>query len=195
MATGLPLRIPPTLRWTESEFGEWVKANPDWRWELTADGQLCVMPPTGGETGNYEAGLMTEIELWNRRSGLGKTFSSSTGFRLPNGAIRSPDVAWIPKEKWDRLTPEQRRGFAPVCPDFVVELLSPSDDKSLVQAKLQEYLDNGARLGWLVDPQTRTVTIYRPQQPPQTVDFAQPLTGDDVLPGLVIDLRRLLAQG
>ncbi|MCS7030583.1 MAG: Uma2 family endonuclease, partial [Gloeomargarita sp. SKYG116] len=180
MTASLPLRIPPTLQWTEQEFEEWVKANPDLRWELTADGKLLAMPPTGGETGNYEIRIATEIELWNRRYRLGKTFSSSTGFRLPNGAIRSPDVAWIPNEKWERLSAEQRRGFAPLCPDFVVELLSPSDDKALVQAKMEEYMTNGARLGWLVDPHNRTVTIYRPGQPPETQDFTTPLTGESV---------------
>ncbi|MCS7225549.1 MAG: Uma2 family endonuclease [Gloeomargarita sp. SKYB31] len=195
MQTELPIRFPPHLRCTEKDFSEWVKANPDLRWELTADGQLLAMPPTGGETGRYNFELAVVLGIWNRQHGLGYAFDSSTGFRLPNGAIRSPDVAWIAKEKWEQLSPDERRGFAPVCPDFVVELLSPSDDKALVQAKMEEYMTNGARLGWLVDPHNRTVTIYRPGQPPETQDFTTPLTGESVLPGLTVDCRQLFDQG
>lgn len=194
MTTGLPLRLPPTLRWTETEFREWVKANPGLRWELTADGEPLAMPPTGGETGFYNANLNADLVLWNRQTGLGYVFDSSTGFRLPNGAIRSPAVAWIAKEKWDCLSLEECRGLVPLCPDFVVEILSPADDPNLVRAKMAEYLANGARLGWLMDPQQQTVTIYCPGVAPRTQDFAVPLTGEEVLPGLVVDLTSLLGS-
>jgi len=128
MQTFLPIHLPRTLRCTQEQFVELVKANPELRWELTAQGEVIVMPPTGSETGNYNSELIINLGIWNRQSQLGKVFDSSTGFRLPNGAIRSPDVAWIAQERWAQLSPEQRRTFAPICPDFVVELVSPTDD-------------------------------------------------------------------
>ncbi|MEN9216155.1 MAG: Uma2 family endonuclease [Gloeomargarita sp. HHBFW_bins_162] len=191
MNAAIPIQIPRTLHCTEEQFIELVKANPDLRWELTAQGEVIVMPPTGSETGNYNIGLGTDIELWNRQQKLGKTFDSSTGFRLPNGAIRSPDVAWIRNERWEQLTPEQRRQFAPICPDFVVELISPSDELATVQAKMQEYLENGCRLGWLINPETRTVEIYHPNSPTKIATFDTVLSGEDVLPGFTLDLRTI----
>jgi Uma2 family endonuclease len=190
----LPIRLPSTFRCTQEQFVELVKANPELRWELTAQGEVIVMPPTGSETGYYNMSLGTEIELWNRRYKLGKTFDSSTGFRLPNGAIRSPDVAWIAQERWAQLSPEQRRTFAPICPDFVVELVSPTDDVNALEAKMQEYIENGCRLGWLVNPQKRQVTVYRPQMAPEIISFDVPLTGEDVLPGFTLDLRQIFGD-
>ena len=190
----IPIHLPRTLRCTQEQFVELVKANPELRWELTAQGEVIVMPPTGSETGYYNMSLGTEIELWNRRYKLGKTFDSSTGFRLPNGAIRSPDVAWIAQERWAQLSPEQRRTFAPICPDFVVELVSPTDDVNALEAKMQEYIENGCRLGWLVNPQKRQVTVYRPQMAPEIISFDVPLTGEDVLPGFTIDLRQIFGD-
>jgi Uma2 family endonuclease len=190
----LPIRLPSTFRCTQEQFVELVKANPELRWELTAHGEVTVMPPTGSETGNYNMMLGTEIEIWNRHCRLGKTFDSSTGFRLPNGAIRSPDVAWIAQERWAQLSPEQRRTFAPICPDFVVELVSPTDDVNALAAKMQEYRENGCRLGWLVDPQKRQVTVYRPQMAPEIISFDVPLTGEDVLPGFTLDLRQIFGD-
>jgi Uma2 family endonuclease len=171
MPIAIPIHIPPTLHCTEEQLIELVNASPDLRWELTAQGEVILMPPTGSETGNYNIGLGTEIELWNRQQKAGKAFDSSAGFRLPNGAIRSPDVAWISQKRWEQLSPEERREFAPICPDFVVELLAPSDDLAVVQMKMQEYLENGCRLGWLTNPETRSVTIYRPDSAPETVTF------------------------
>ncbi len=191
----IPIQIPPTLRCTEAQFTELAKYNPDLRWELTAQGEVIVMPPTGSETGNYNLGLGTDIELWNRQQKAGKTFDSSTGFKLPNGAIRSPDVAWIAQARWEQLSPEQRRTFAPICPDFVLELVSPADDLATLKAKMQEYLENGCRLGWLVNPETRSVTIYRPNVPPETVTFDVVLSGEEVLPGLTLDLRHIFGNG
>ncbi len=195
MPTAIPIHIPPTLRCTEEQLIELVKANPDLRWELTAQGEVIVMPPTGSETGNYNIGLGTDIELWNRQQKAGKAFDSSAGFRLPNGAIRSPDVAWISQERWEQLSPEERRKFAPICPDFVVELLSPSDDLAVVQMKMQEYLENGCRLGWLINPETRNVTIYRPDSAPETVTFDVILSGEDILLGFRLDLRAIFGDG
>jgi len=191
----IPIRIPPTLRCSEAQFTELAKFNPDLRWELTAQGEVIVMPPTGSETGNFNLGLGTDIELWNRQQKAGKTFDSSTGFKLPNGAIRSPDVAWIAQARWERLSPEQRRTFAPICPDFVLELVSPADDLATLKAKMQEYLENGCRLGWLVNPETRSVTIYRPKVAPEMVTFDVVLSGEDVLPGFSLDLRHIFGNG
>ncbi|WP_448380203.1 Uma2 family endonuclease [Gloeomargarita sp.] len=188
------MRLPSPFRCTPEQFVELVKANPELRWELTAQGEVIVMPPTGSETGSYSSELIANFVIWNRQSQLGKVFDSSTGFRLPNGAIRSPDVAWIAKERWTQLSPEQRRTFAPICPDFVVELVSPTDDVNALAAKMQEYLENGCRLGWLVDPQKRQVTIYRPQVAPEIVSFAVPLTGADVLPGFTLDLQQIFGH-
>jgi Uma2 family endonuclease len=190
----IPIHLPRTLRCTQEQFVELVKANPELRWELTAQGEVIVMPPTGSETGNYNSELIANFVIWNRQSQLGKVFDSSTGFRLPNGAIRSPDVAWIAQERWAQLSPEQRRTFAPICPDFVVELVSPTDDVNALEAKMQEYIENGCRLGWLVNPQKRQVTVYRPQMAPEIISFDVPLTGEDVLPGFTIDLRQIFGD-
>jgi len=194
MQTAMPIFIPPTLRCTEEQFRELVKFNPDLRWELTAQGEVIVMAPTGSETGNYNFELNTDLGTWNRQQKMGKAFDSSAGFRLPNGAIRSPDLAWIAQERWEQLSPEQRRQFAPICPDFVLELVSPSDDLATVQAKMQEYLENGCRLGWLVNPETRSVTIYRPNVAPEIVTFDVVLSGEDVLPGFTVDLRHIFGS-
>ena len=190
----IPIHLPRTLRCTQEQFVELVKANPELRWELTAQGEVIVMPPTGSETGNYNSELIANFVIWNRQSQLGKVFESSTGFRLPNGAIRSPDVAWIAQERWAQLSPEQRRTFAPICPDFVVELVPPTDDVNALEAKMQEYIENGCRLGWLVNPQKRQVTVYRPQMVPEIISFDVPLTGEDVLPGLTLDLRHIFTN-
>ncbi|MEN9216157.1 MAG: Uma2 family endonuclease [Gloeomargarita sp. HHBFW_bins_162] len=194
MNAAIPIQIPRTLRCTEEQFTELVKANPHLRWELTAQGEVIVMPPTGSETGNYNFDLTTKFGLWTQQNKQGKGFDSSTGFRLPNGAIRSPDVAWIRNERWEQLSPERRRQFAPICPDFVVELISPSDELTTVQAKMQEYLENGCRLGWLINPETRTVEIYRPHSPPEIATFDTVLSGEDVLPGFTLDLREIFGQ-
>ncbi len=190
----IPIQIPPTLRCTEAQFTELVKCNPDLRWELTAQGEVIVMPPTGSETGSFNSELTTDFVIWNRQAKAGKVFDSSTGFKLPNGAIRSPDVAWIAQARWEQLSPEQRRQFAPICPDFVLELVSPADDLATLEAKMQEYLENGCRLGWLVHPETRSVTIYRPNFAPEIVTFDVVLSGEEVLPGFSLDLRHIFGH-
>ena len=194
MQTAMPILIPPTLRCTEEQFVELVKFNPDLRWELTAQGEVMVMPPPGSETGNFNFELNTDLGTRNRQQKIGKAFDSSTGFRLPNGAIRSPDVAWIAQERWEQLSPEQRQTFAPMCPDFVLELVSPADDLAMVQAKMQEYLENGCRLGWLMNPETRSVTIYRPHVTPEIVTFDVVLSGEDVLLGFTLDLPQIFGH-
>ena len=193
MVVSPSLYIPSGMSVTDEQFLQLAKANPDLRMERTAEGTLIVMPPTGSEGGSYNAELSAEFVMWNRRARLGKVFDSSTGFKLPNGATRSPDTAWVAQTRWDALTLEQRQGFAPLCPDFVLELASETDDRADLRAKMQEYLDNGSRLGWLIDPKTRQVDIYRPHQPVEVLQSPQVLSGEDVLPGFVLHLRTIFA--
>ncbi len=184
-----PVIIPRTLRFNEEEFKLLVAANPDLRMELTAEGELVVMAPTGSEGGNYNAELTIDIGTWNRRTRLGVVFDSSTGFKLPNGAIRSPDTAWVVQARWDELTPQQRRGYAPICPDFVLELVSESDDVENIRTKMQEYIENGCRLGWMIAPRTRQVEIYRPGRAVEVLQSPTSLSGEEVLPGFILNLE------
>jgi Uma2 family endonuclease len=179
------------LKLSEENFAQLAAANRDVRLELTSNGELIILPPTGGETGNQNFEVYIDLGIWNRQNGLGKAFDSSTGFRLPNGAIRSPDVAWISLERWESLTQEQRKKFLPLCPDFALELLSESDELQVTQLKMQEYLDNGLRLGWLIAPKTQTVEIYRPNQPTETLQSPLTLSGEEVLPGFILDLQTI----
>ncbi len=200
------LSLPPTLELqinlTDEQFFQLCQNNRDLRFERTAKGELIIMPPTGGETSDRNADLTYQLRGWNRQNNLGKSFDSSGGFKLPNGADRSPDASWIKIESWDALTLEERQKFLPLCPDFVVELrsllaqavpgLSPSDSLEKLQAKMQEYIDNGARLGWLIDPKRKVVEIYRPNQTVEVVQSPTTLSGEDVLPGFVLDLSPIL---
>ncbi len=177
-----------TLRVTHEEFEKLCQDNPDRSLELTASGELIVMPPIGGESGNYESELGADLAIWNRQARLGKTFSSSTIFVLPNGAQRSPDAAWVELSRWEALTPEQRKKFPPLAPDFVIELRSATDRLPPLQAKMEEYRSNGVRLGWLINPQQQQVEIYRLGQDVEVLESPPILGGEDVLPGLTIDL-------
>jgi len=194
MLTTIPVHLPKTLHVTDDQFIAFVQANPDLKLERTATGELIVMSPTGSESGNRNSELTADVTLWNRQARLGKVFDSSTGFRLPNGATRAPDVAWVKQECWDALTPEQRQGFAPLCPDFVIELMSKTDEVAILQDKMQEYMENGCRLGWLIMPQTQTVAIYRQGLESETISFTQKLSGESILPGFELDLQALFAQ-
>lgn len=146
----LSLNIPPAVGLTDEQFYQLCIANEEWRLELTAEGELIIMPPTGGESGIRNADLTTDLNLWNRETKLGKVFDSSTEFRLPNGAYRSPDASWVLLERWKALSSEQRRRFPPLCPDFVIELRSESDSLTKLRSKMREYQANGTRLGWLI---------------------------------------------
>ncbi|NJL83677.1 MAG: Uma2 family endonuclease [Chloroflexaceae bacterium] len=176
---------------THDQFQALCEANPDAKLELNGNGELVIMSPTGGETGAWNSELNADLVIWNRQTRRGTTFDSSTGFSLPNGAQRSPDTAWIPLEKWEALTLEERRGFLPFCPDFVMELLSPSDSWLQSQKKMAEYLENGCRLGWLIDRQNKRVAIYRAEKPPEIVQAPAFLSGEDVLEGFVLSLEIL----
>ena len=149
-------------------------------------------PPTGGESGQRNFSFTGQLDRWvEAHEDLGEGFDSSTGFILPSGATRSPDASWVSRQRWEALTPEQRKGFVPLCPDFVVELRSASDSLSKLQEKMLEYLDNGARLGWLIDPQNRRVEIYRPGQDVEVLEHPTDISGEDILPGFVLNLRRI----
>lgn len=147
------------------------------------------MPPTGGGTGKRNSEINLDLGLWNRQTQLGVVFDSSTCFKLPKGADYSPDASWIPLAKWEALTPEQQEKFPPICPDFVIELRSPSDSLKALQGKMQEYLDNGTQLGWLINPKNRQVEIYRQGQEKQVLDNPPTLSGEEVLPGFVLSLQ------
>lgn len=187
------LNLEPVLTLTQAQFHSLCAANPDAQLELSANGELNVMSPTGGETSTWNAELNADLVLWNRQTKLGKTFDSSGGFSLPNGAERSPDAAWIPLAKWNALTPEERQGFLPLCPDFALELMSPSDSWPQGMKKMAEYMANGCRLGWLIEPRRRQVAIYRAGQPVEILQQPVSLSGETVLPGFVLDVRALWA--
>ena len=186
--TTLNLNLPKNLKLSDDQFENLVWANRESKFELTATGELLIMSPTGGETGNRNFELYIDLGNWNRQKGLGKAFDSSTGFQLPNGAKRSPDLSWITLEKWNALTSDQRRKFLPICPDFVVELVSESDDAKEIENKMEEYLDNGLHLGWLIIPKTRQVQIYRPQQTIEILESPLSLSGESILVDFILDL-------
>jgi Uma2 family endonuclease len=173
---------------SNDQFYQLCQDNENWQLERTAKGELIIMPPVGGVSGNRESDLNGEIWLWNRQTQLGKVFSSSTIFRLPNGGDRSPDVAWVAKERWELLTAEEQEKFPPLCPDFVIELRSRTDSITQLQEKMQEYLNSGLRLGWLINPQSQQVEIYRPHQNLEIVPLPTTLSGENVLPEFILNL-------
>ncbi|MCU0552518.1 MAG: Uma2 family endonuclease [Leptolyngbya sp. Prado105] len=189
--TALVINLRPTIELTDDEFYKFCQQNPDLRIETTATGALIIMPPTGGESGQRNADLTIDIGLWNRQTELGVVFDSSTVFKLPNGANRSPDVSWIKNDRWQSLSIEQQKKFPPIAPDFVIELRSETDELSDLQEKMQEYMTNGVRLGWLIDPKIKQVMIYRLDQPVEIQQSPATLSGETVLPGLVLDLSRI----
>jgi Uma2 family endonuclease len=184
------LRMPPTAILTSDQFYDLCQANPDWKLERTAQGNLVIMAPTGGETGTRNANLIIRLGIWNEQAKLGLVFDSSTGFHLPNGADRSPDVAWVRQERWDALTPQQREQFPPLAPDFVIELMSPSDTLEEAQAKMCEYIENGVQLGWLFNRKTKQVEIYQPGQKREVRQQPMQLDGNPILPNFVLNLER-----
>ncbi|MBD1945239.1 Uma2 family endonuclease [Coleofasciculus sp. FACHB-712] len=188
----LPSTLKLTIDLTDEQFFQLCQNNRDLRFERTASGELIIMPPTGSETGNRNIDLSYQLQAWSRQNNLGLAFDSSSGFKLPNGADRSPDASWVRRDRWDALTPEEQQGFAPLCPDFVVELLSPSDSLKIAQAKMREYMENGARLGWLINRKNQRVEIYRQGQDVEILENPATLSGEDVLPGFVLDLKQIM---
>ena len=190
-ASPLVLRFRSAVELTDDQFYYFCLQNPDLRMERTANGEVIIMSPVGTGSGGRELEVAGQLFVWARRDGTGTAFGSSTGFTLPNGAVLSPDASWVSKARLAKLTAEQYEKFAPLCPEFVAEIPSPSDTLSDVQAKMREYIDNGAQLGWLIDPDSRRVYVYRPNQPVEELDDLRTVSGDAVLPGFVLELAPL----
>jgi Uma2 family endonuclease len=189
--TTLTLNLNPIIKLTDEQFFQLCQENENIRLERTAKGELIIMSPAGGETSISNAGLTAQIWNWNQQHKLGKVFDSSTGFKLPNNANRAPDASWVKLERWNALTPEQQKKFPPICPDFVVELMSPSDSLKETQDKMKEYRDNGARLGWLINRKSRQVEIYRPHQEVEVLESPTTVSGEDVLPRFTLNLESI----
>jgi Uma2 family endonuclease len=187
----LKLQMSPAIDMTDEQFFAFCQQNRDYRIERNATGEITIMPPTGSETGNRNFDLIVQLGIWTRQNGTGIGFDSSAGFTLPNGAMKSSDAAWIKLEKWHTLTPEQQQKFAPICPDFIIELRSPSDNLQPLKDKLQEYIDNGVSLGWLIDRKNRKVYIYRPNSEVECLDNPTTLSGESILPEFVLQLSTI----
>ena len=187
--TAITVNLNPIIQLNENQFYQLCRENPEVKVERNVKGEILIMSPTGGGTGkrNFEIGI--EFGIWNRQTKLGVCFDSSTCFKLPNGANRSPDVAWIKNDRWNALTPEEQEKFPPIAPDFVLELMSPSDSLPETQAKMQEYINNGVKLGWLINRKMRQVEIYRLGKAVEILDFPQQLLGEDILTGFILDMQ------
>ena len=189
--TALTVNFNSIIKLTDEQFYQLCQDNENLRFERTATGELIIMPPAGGETSNRNGRLNQQLFNWTDTDGTGIAFDSSGGFKLPNGGDRSPDASWVKLERWNALTSEQQKKFLPLCPDFVVELLSPSDSLKETQEKMKEYLDNGVRLGWLINRKSRQVEIYRKGQEIEVLESPTTLSGETVLPGFVLNLESI----
>jgi Uma2 family endonuclease len=187
----LVLKLRPAIEMTDALFAEFCQINSELRIELTDQGELVIMSPAFADTGNRNFNLAVQLGIWMERDGTGIGFDSSSGFTLPNGAKRSPDAAWIQLSRWNALSEAEKASFAPICPDFVVELKSATDRLRDLQVKMQEYIDNGALLGWLIDRQRRQVHIYRPEQAIEILDYPDILSGESILPGFILRLDKI----
>jgi Uma2 family endonuclease len=185
------LQLPSAMSMTDEQFYEFCQLNRDFRIERNSVGELMIMSPTGSETDERNFNLIGQLWVWTKQDGTGIGFGSSGGFTLPNGAVRSPDAAWIKRTRWEAISPELRKKFAPICPEFVIELRSESDNLRILQDKMQEYIDNGTQLGWLIDRKQRQVFIYRPNTSIEVLDNPQTLNGESLLPGFVLDLSQV----
>lgn len=187
----IKIRLSDALRFTDDEFFQLCQINRDLRFERTAEGDIIVMPPTGFETGDRNAEIVTQLRTWAKRDGSGVATESSTGFKLPNGADRAPDAAWILRSRLAAVPPEKKRKFLPLCPDFVIELKSPTDALEDLQAKMQEYTTNGAQLGWLINPETRRVHVYRPHREAGILENPERVSGEPLLQDFTLDLTEI----
>ena len=184
----ITINLNSVIRLNEDQFYQVCQSNPEVKFERNAEGELIIMTPTGGITGKYNSDINTDLNLWNRQKKLGIVFDSSTGFKLPNGADRSPDSAWISLERWNQLSFKQQEKFVPLCPDFVIELRSTSDKLKTLQEKMEEYMSNGTRLGWFINRQDKQVEIYRQGQPKEILNQPCSLSGENILPDFVLNL-------
>lgn len=190
-STPLTVNFPSLVQMTNEQFYEFCQANGDLRIERTANGEVIIMPPAFSDTGNRNFNIAAQLGNWTEQDGTGIGFDSSTGFTLPNGAMRSPDASWIELKRWNALTDAQKASFAPICPSFVIELRSSSDRLIKLQEKMQEYIDNGASLGWLIDRQNRKVYIYRPNREVEILDNPEAVNGNPELPGFVLRMTKI----
>lgn len=189
----LPLKVDLSqVHLTDEQFYQLCVSNPELNIERDAKGNLIFMSPVGGESGRREADYITDLGIWNRQTGLGEVFSSSTLFKLPNGGDRAPDAAWVERSRWQALTPEQRQKFPPIAPDFVLELRSCTDSLEMLQEKMQEYMTSGVRLGLLVNPQDQQIEIYRQGQAKEARSLPTEFSGESVLPGFVLRVDRFI---
>ena len=189
--TTITLDLNPIIQLTDEQFFELCQHHSYYQFERTASGELIIMTPTGSETGNRNFEIAVQLGIWNKKYNLGFAFDSSTGFKLPNGAERSPDASWVRKERWNALTLEQQQKFAPLCPDFVIELLSPTDSLPKTREKMVEYIENNARLGWLINRKNKQVEIYRSGKDVEIRPTPVTLSGEDVLPYFVLELKEI----
>lgn len=187
----LIVHLQPVLELSDDQLYEFAQLNRELRIERNALGELIIMPPTGGESGQRNAEITMQLRLWAKRDGSGATFDSSTGFRLPNGAVRSPDASWIKQSRLAGLSDDDKKKFIPLCPDFVIELRSETDSLSVLQEKMQEYLDNGSQLGLLIDPEQKRVYVYRPEVEVEELENPETVSGDPLLASFVLDLREI----
>jgi Uma2 family endonuclease len=186
------LRLAPVVRLDDEQLFDFCQLNRDLRIEREAGGALVLMAPVGGVSSARNLELCRQLANWAERDGSGVAFDSSVGFILPNGAMRSPDAAWLRRERWEALRPDEREKFVPLCPEFVVELRSPSDRLTVLQRRMRELMRNGAQLGWLIDPARRSIHVYRSGEAVQTLLAPGSLSGEALLPGFVLDLRGIL---
>lgn len=185
------LQMLPNMVMTDDQFFDFCQLNRHFRIERNQIGDLFIMSPTGSETEERNFNLIVQLGIWTKQDGTGVGFGSSGGFTLPNGAVRSPDAAWIKRTKWEAIPTEKRKKFAPICPEFVVELRSENDSLSTLKEKMPEYIANGVKLAWLIDRKQRQVFIYRPNCAVEELDNPQTLNGEDILPGFVLDLSEI----
>jgi len=179
------------MKFTDDEFWEFCRQNDEMRIEMTKEGDVIIMPPTGSETGDRNSEINFQLRLWAKKDRRGKTYDSSTGFKLPNGATVSPDASWVRRERLEKFTAKEREKFLPLCPDFVLELRSASDSLKDSQKKMREYIENGARRGWLIDPKNKRVHVYRSNNEIEILDNPKTVSGEDVLDGFELDLTEI----
>jgi Uma2 family endonuclease len=185
------LQFSPFLKMTDENFFEFCQANRDLRIERNAEGEIIIMPPTGWETGDKNAEITARLRIWTKKDGRGKSADSSAGYKMPNGAIMSPDASWILNERLEKISPRKRRKFLPLAPDFVIELRSESDSLAKLKDKMQEYIDNGVSLGWLIDPQEKQVFVYRPNTEIEVLENSTEISGEPLLPDFTLNLKEI----
>jgi Uma2 family endonuclease len=185
------LNVRPLMKLSDERFFEFCRDNPNLRIEANAQGELIIMAPIGGESGNRESEIITQLQIWAKKDGTGKTFSSSTVFHFPNGAYRSPDASWVRLKRWNKLTKAEQKKFSPICPDFVIELRSETDRLPPLKEKMEEYIENGAEMGLLIDPLKKQVHVYRQGRKPKVLGKPSTVSCEPTLPGFELDLTEI----